>query len=126
VSVTAAPSRPEPVVVAAGAASLLTTLVGLVVTVLAAAHVLTPDGASTLGPVLAGAIPTLIGAASTIAAAVHARGKVTPLSDPRVVGAVLSAVEAGEQVATAVVAATRPAGPQTPGVADHAAPEEAA
>jgi hypothetical protein len=111
VSVTAAPSRPEPVIVAAGAASLLTTLV---------AHVLTPAGSATLGPTLAAAIPTVLGAVGTIVAAFHARGRVTPLSDPRLLGAVVDLVTTGEQVATAVAAA-RPAGAQRPGVPDHAA-----
>jgi hypothetical protein len=125
VSVTPTPSRPEPVIVAAGAASLLTTLVGLAVIVLAASHLLTPAGASTLGPVLAGAIPTVLGALSTIAAAIRSRGQVTPLSDPRLPAAVDDLIVTGEQVATAINTARRP-GPQTAGVADHAAPEEAA
>lgn len=118
-SVTAAPARPEPVLIAAGVASAATTLVGLATTVLVAAHVLTPAGSATLGPTLAAAIPTVLGAVGTIAAAFHARGRVTPLSDPRLLPAVEQLVETGVEVASAVVAA-RPAGAQRPGVADHA------
>jgi hypothetical protein len=120
VSVTATPARPEPVLIAAGAASAITTLIGLATTILVAAHVLTPAGSATLGPTLAAAIPTVLGAVGTIVAAFHARGRVTPLSDPRLLGAVVDLVTTGEQVATAVVAA-RPAGAQRPGVPDHAA-----
>jgi hypothetical protein len=123
VTVTANPSRPEPVLIAAGVASGLTSLAGLLLTILAAVHVLTPEGASTLGPVLASAIPTVIGAVGTIAAALHARSKVTPLSDPRVLTAAGDLLSVGEAVSTAVRDALRPPGVQTPGVADHAAPE---
>lgn len=122
-TVTANPSRPEPVLGAASIASAATTLVGLVLTVLVLTHVLTPAGSATLGPALAAAIPTLIGAVSTIVAAFRARSQVTPLSDPRVLTAAGELVSVSEAVATAVREATRPAGPQTPGVADHAAPE---
>jgi hypothetical protein len=74
-------------------------------------HVLTPDDSAILGPALAAAIPTVVGAASAVVAALRARLKVTPLSDPR---------NAAGQALTA-----RPPIPQRPGVADHAAPEEA-
>jgi hypothetical protein len=121
--VTATTARPEPVLSAAMIASAATTLAGLLLTVLVATHVLTPDGSATLGPALAAAIPTLIGAASTMIAAFRARSKVTPLSDPAVLTAAGELINVGEAVATAVRQAIRPAGPQTPGVADHAAPE---
>lgn len=122
-TVTANPSRPEPVLGAASIASAATTLVGLVLTVLALTHVLTPAGSATLGPALAAAIPTLIGAASTIVAAFRARSQVTPLADPRLLDALGQLVTVEQTVQTAVRQAIRPAGPQTPGVADHAAPE---
>lgn len=113
-------ARPEPVRNAAAAASGLTTLVGLVLTVLVATHVLTPDGSAVLGPVLASAIPTAVGAVSTLVAALRARGKVTPLSAP-VSAAGLQLVEVGEGVAAAIRTAARRPGPQTPGEADHSA-----
>jgi hypothetical protein len=122
-TVTANPSRPEPVLNAAAIASLLTTLTGLTLTALAATHVLTPAGSATLGPVLAAAIPTVIGAASTLVAAFRARAKVTPLTDPRVLTAAGDLISVGQAVAIAARQAARAAGPQTPGVADHAAPE---
>ena len=121
-----AQSRPEPVLGAAAVASALTTLAGLVLTILVLTHVLTPEGSTTLGPALASAIPTVIGAIATIAAAFHARAKVTPLSDPRILTAAGDLVAVGEQLAGAVRQATRPPGPQTPGHADHVAPEAAA
>lgn len=115
-------SRPEPVLGAAGIASAATSLVGVVLLVLVLTHVLTPDGSAVLGPALASAIPTVIGAGSTILAALHSRGKVTPLSAP-VSAAGVALVEATEEVVAAVQTAARRPGPQTPGVADHAAPE---
>lgn len=120
--------RPEPVLGAAAVASGLTSLAGLVLLVLVLAHVLTPEGQAVLGPALAAAVPSVVGAVGTLAAAWHARGKVTPLSDPMTTaltsaGTVLvELVEAGETVATAVTEARRAPGKQTPGVADHAAP----
>lgn len=76
-------SRPEPVRNAAAAAAAITTVVGLVLTVLVVSHVLTPDDSATLGPALATALPTVVGAVSAVVAALRARLKVTPLSDPR-------------------------------------------
>lgn len=120
---TAPATRPEPVLAPAAIASALTTLAGLVLTVLVLTHVLTPAGSATLGPALASAIPTLIGAVATIAAALRARGKVLPLDDPRVAEAWQQILTAEQGVQTAVEEVIRPAGPQTDGVADHAAPE---
>lgn len=107
--------RPEPVVGAAAVASALTSLAGLVLLVLALTHVITPDGQAVLGPALASAIPTVVGAVSTLVAAYRARAKVTPLSDP------VSA--AGVKLVEVTSRAVRPPGPQHPDVADHAAPE---
>lgn len=112
----AAAARPEPVRNAALSAAGLTTLVGLVLTILVVTRVLTPGDSAVLGPALASAIPTVVGAVSTVVAAFHARQRVTPLAAP------LNA--AGEQLLTAAQAAvaaglTGPA--QQPGVADHAA-----
>jgi hypothetical protein len=76
-------SRPEPVRNAALTAASLTSVVGLVLTVLVLTHVLTPDGSAVLGPALASAVPTIVGAVSAVVAALRARLKVTPLSDPR-------------------------------------------
>lgn len=115
--------RPEPVLGAAGAASALTGLAGVILTVLVLAHVLTPEGSAVLGPALASAIPTVIGAVGTLLAALHARSRVTPLSDPAVLNAAGELVRVGEAITSAVRTGTRPAGPQVPGVADHAAPE---
>jgi hypothetical protein len=112
--------RPQPVLNAAAVASAVTGLSGVLLTLLVAFHVLTPEGSAILGPVLASAIPTALGAAGTLAAALHARSKVTPLSAP-VSAAGIVLVEAAGQVADAVRAARRPPGPQTPGVPDHAA-----
>jgi hypothetical protein len=117
-----ATGRPQPVLGAAAVASVLTTAAGAALTVLVATHVLTPEGSAVLGPVLAAVIPTAVGTVGTLLAALHARGKVTPLSAP-VSAAGLALVEAGTQVAEAVGRATRRPGPHTPGVADHAAPE---
>lgn len=75
--------RPEPVRNAALTAASLTTVVGLVLTVLVLTHVLTPDGQAVLGPALASAIPTVVGAVSAVVGALRARLHVTPLSDPR-------------------------------------------
>jgi hypothetical protein len=118
----AAPGRPEPVLGAAGVASALTSAAGALLIVLVATHVITPEGSAVLGPVLASAVPTAVGAVATLLAALHARGKVTPLAAP-VSAAGLALVEVGEDVAAALAEATRRPGPQTPGVADHAAPE---
>lgn len=114
-----ATTRPEPVRNAAAVASGLTTIVGLLLTVLVLAHVLTPEGSAVLGPALASAIPTAVGAISTLVAALRARKQVTPLSAP-VSAAGLQLVEIGEDVAAAIRTATRAPGPQTPGQADHA------
>jgi hypothetical protein len=114
--------RPEPVLGAAGAASALTSVVGVVLLVLVFAHVITPDGQAVLGPALASAIPTVVGAVATLVAALRARGQVTPLSAP-VSAAGVALVEAGESIAAAVREVSRPAGPQVPGVPDHALPE---
>jgi hypothetical protein len=114
-------SRPEPVRNAAAVASALTAVAGAVLLVLVLTHVLTPEGSAVLGPALATAIPTAVGAVSTLAAALHARGKVTPLSAP-VSAAGVALVEAGEEVTGAVRQAARLRSQQTPGP-DHAAPE---
>lgn len=99
-------ARPEPVRNAATVAASLTAVVGLVLTVLVVGHVLTPDDSAILGPAIATATPTVIGAVAPVVAALRARLKVTPVSDPR-------------------DAAGRPliGQGQQPGVADHAAPE---
>jgi hypothetical protein len=76
-------SRPEPVRNAAAIASAVTGITGLALTILVLTHVLTPEGSAVLGPALASAIPTVLGAVGSIAAALHSRTKVTPLSDPR-------------------------------------------
>lgn len=76
-------ARPEPVRNAALSAASITALVGLVLTILVVTHVLTPDDSATLGPALATAIPTVVGAVSAVVAALRSRLKVTPLSDPR-------------------------------------------
>lgn len=76
-------SRPEPVRNAAAAAASLTTVVGLILTVLVVTHVLTPDDSAILGPALATATPTVVGAVATVAAGLRARLQVTPLADPR-------------------------------------------
>lgn len=99
-------ARPEPVRNAAAVAASLTTVVGLVLTLLVVGHVLTPDDSAVLGPALAAAVPTVVGAVSAVVAALRARLKVTPLSDPR--------DAAGQPLLGRA---------QTPGVADHAAPE---
>lgn len=117
-----ADSRPEPVRNAAAAASALTSVVGVVLLVLVVTHVLTPEGSAILGPALAAAIPTAVGAVSTLAAAFHARGKVTPLAAP-LSAAGLQLVEVGQELVAAVEQVRRRPGPQTPGVPDHAAPE---
>jgi hypothetical protein len=70
-------ARPEPVRNAALSAASITAVVGLVLTILVVTHVLTPDDSAILGPALATAIPTVVGAA------LRARLRVTPLSDPR-------------------------------------------
>lgn len=101
-------SRPEPVRNAALVASGLTTVVGLVLTLLVVAHVLTPDTSATLGPALASALPTVVGAVGTVVAALRARRHVTPLSDPR------------NAAGLPLVAATTLPSRQTPGP-DHAA-----
>jgi len=75
--------RPQPVLGAAGAAAGLTTLVGLVLTLLVVTRVLTPGDSAVLGPAIASAVPTVVGAVSTVLAALRARTKVTPLADPR-------------------------------------------
>jgi hypothetical protein len=116
-------SRPEPVRNAAAIASLLTTLAGVVLVVLVLNHVLTPEGSAVLGPALAAAIPTFVGAVSTIIAALHARGRVTPLASPDLAALGIQLVEAGENVAETFRQAVRRPGPQAPGVADHAAPD---
>lgn len=121
-TVTATPRRPEPVLGSAAIASAATTLVGLVLTCLVLAHVLTPAGSAILGPALASAIPTVIGAASTLVAAWRARGKTLPLADPRVAQAWQQIVASEQGIATAVTEVRRAPGPQTAGVADHAAP----
>jgi hypothetical protein len=99
-------SRPEPVRNAALSAASLTSVVGLVLTILVVTHVLTPEDSAVLGPALATATPTVVGAVSAVVAALRARAKVTPLSDPR--------DAAGRQLLGRQ---------QEPGVADHAAPE---
>jgi hypothetical protein len=104
-------ARPEPVRNAATVAASITTVVGLVLTLLVITHVLTPDDSAVLGPALGTALPTVVGAVSTIVAALRARLKVTPLSDPR-------------DAAGLALVAEIPGRRQTPGVADHAAPEE--
>jgi hypothetical protein len=114
-------SRPEPVRNAAALASALTTLAGVVLLVLVLTHRLTPEGSAILGPALAAAIPTVVGAASTLLTALHARGKVTPLSAP-VSAAGVALVEAGEGVMDAVRRVRELPSRQTPGP-DHAAPE---
>lgn len=76
-------SRPEPVRNAAAVASAVTGLTGLALTILVLTHVLTPEGSAVLGPALASAIPTVLGAVGSIAAALHSRTQVTPLSAPR-------------------------------------------
>lgn len=119
-------SRPEPVLNAATVAASLTSLAGVVLLVLVLTHVLTPDGQAVLGPALATAIPTVVGAVGTLAAAFRARGKVTPLSDP-VSAAGVALVElsdAGTAVVNAVREARRPPGAQRPNVADHADPTD--
>lgn len=116
-------ARPEPVRNAAAVASALTTLAGLVLLVLVFAHVITPEGQAVLGPALAAAIPTAVGAVSTIVAGLRARGQVTPLSAP-LSAAGVQLVEVGQEVAAAIAEARRAPGPQIPGRADHAAPEE--
>jgi hypothetical protein len=115
--------RPEPVRNAAAVASAATTVVGLVLTLLVVFHVLTPEGSAILGPALASAVPTVIGAVSTLLAALHARGKVTPLAAPDFAALGLTLVETGDEVAGAFRQAVRAPGPQTPGRADHAAPD---
>jgi hypothetical protein len=118
-------SRPEPVVGAAAAASALTSLAGLVLLVLVLTHTITPHGQAVLGPALASAIPTTVGAVATLVAAYRARSKVTPLSDPVSAAgvALVELEEAGQTVADAVREVRRPPGKQRPDVADHAAPE---
>jgi protein-S-isoprenylcysteine O-methyltransferase Ste14 len=108
--VTETAARPEPVRNAAAVAASITTAVGLVLTILVVTHVLTPDDSATLGPALATALPTLVGAVSAVVAALRARLKVTPLSAPR---------DADGQRLVAEI----PGRGQTPGVPDHAAPE---
>jgi hypothetical protein len=109
-AVSGSDSRPEPVRNAALTAASLTSVVGLVLTVLVLTHVLTPDGSAVLGPALASAVPTIVGAVSAVVAALRARLKVTPLSDPR--------NAAGEQL-LALAARVLPS-QQTPGP-DHSA-----
>jgi len=104
----AASGRPEPVLGAATGASALTSLAGIVLLVLVFTHVITPGGQAVLGPALASAIPTVVGAVSTVVAAYRARAKVTPLSDPR--------NAAGERLLAARVLPSQ----QTPGP-DHSA-----
>jgi hypothetical protein len=118
--------RPEPVLGAAGVAAALTSLSGLVLLILVLSHVLTPDGQAILGPALATSIPTVVGAITTLAAAWRARGKTLPLDDPRVAQAWQQILDAEQGVATAVSEVRRPPGPQTDGVADHAAPDPTA
>lgn len=117
--------RPEPVLGAAAVASGLTSLAGLVLLVLVLAHVLTPQGQAVLGPAIAAAVPSIVGAVGTLAAAWHARSRVTPLSDPlsSSLTALVELTDAATGLSTAVSEVRRPAGKQTPGVADHAAPE---
>jgi hypothetical protein len=116
------PPRPEPVLTSAVVASLATTVAGLTLTTLVVTHVLTPEGSAILGPALASAIPTVIGAVGTLAAALRARRQVTPLSAP-IAASGTALIEATVEVVDAIRQATRPAGPQTPGRADHAAAE---
>jgi hypothetical protein len=104
------PARPEPVRNAAAVAASITTVVGLVLTLLVVSHVLTPDDSAILGPALASAVPTVVGAVSAVVAALRARLKVTPLADPR------------DAAGQALVAAPPLPSRQTPGP-DHAAPE---
>lgn len=117
------PTRPEPVRNAAAAASAITTVTGLVLLGLVFAHVITPEGQAILGPALASAVPTVVGAVSTLIAGLRARSQVTPLSAP-ISAAGLELVEATAEVADAIARTVRRPGPQTPGHADHAAPEE--
>jgi hypothetical protein len=116
--------RPEPVRNAAAIASAVTGITGLALTILVLTHVLTPEGSAVLGPALASAIPTVLGAVGSIAAALHSRTKVTPLSSPDLAALGLQLVETGENVAGAFRQAVRRPGPQTPGHPDHAAPGE--
>lgn len=104
-------ARPEPVRDAATAAAAITTVVGLLLTLSVVFHWITPDDSAVLGPALGSAIPTVVGAVSTIVAALRARRQVTPLSDPR--------DDEGSPLVVEI-----PGRGQTPGVADHAAPEE--
>lgn len=103
--------RPEPVRNAALSAASITSVVGLVLTVLVLTHTLTPDDSDVLGPALASAIPTVVGAVSAVVAALRARLQVTPLSAPQDAN--------GMRLVTEI-----PGRRQTPGVADHAAPED--
>lgn len=109
-------ARPEPVRNAATVAASITTVVGLVLTILVITHVLTPDDSAVLGPALGTALPTVVGAVSTVVAGLRARLLVTPLSDPR--------DAAGLSLVAEIPGRTHLTRPQTPGVADHAAPEE--
>lgn len=111
--------RPEPVLGAAAVASALTTVAGLVLLVLVFAHVITPDGQAILGPALASAIPTVVGAVSTLLAAWKARKGTVPLADPRVAQAWAEIVAAERTVAGAVRSARLPS-QETPGP-DHSA-----
>jgi hypothetical protein len=110
-------SRPEPVRNAAVVASSVTAITGLILTLLVVTHVLTPDDSEVLGPALASAIPTVVGAVSAVVAALRARLKVTPLDSPR-------DAEGGQLVPLADYLRAQGIEPQTPGEADHAAPEE--
>jgi hypothetical protein len=75
--------RPQPVLNAASAASLATSLVGLTLAVLVGTGTLGRDDADNIAEAAAPAITALVGVASTIAAALRARQQVTPLVSPR-------------------------------------------
>lgn len=105
-------ARPEPVVNAAGVAGAVTAAVGLLGILAVSLHWITPEDSATLGPALANGVIAVVGALSALLAAFRARRAVTPLSDPR--------TAAGEQLVP-LSAVSRPPGPETPGVADHAA-----
>lgn len=112
-------TRPEPVRNAAVVASTVTAITGLVLTLLVVTHVLTPDDSAVLGPALATAIPTVVGAVGGILAALRARLKVTPLSDPRnALGKALVSVDLvkAAEAGSGILPSRRTSGP------DHAAP----
>jgi heptaprenylglyceryl phosphate synthase len=78
-----AAKRPQPVLDAATVASAFTAIVGLTLAVLVGGGVIGQDDADNIAEAAAPAITALVGAASTIAAALKARRKVTPLVSPR-------------------------------------------